>query len=630
MDRIGNVFRGVLLTFAGITASIAAALALVACSDISALPAPQNVYVTDAGYLVWDEVDGANGYVVEFDGKTYETEINSFDVFDLTNSPKTYSARVMSCGDLKYTDDSAWSNVCEYKVSGAEKWNFKLINNDSEYAVTCQDKDISGKLLFPTVGPDGKPVTAVNGAGGVSLKNVTSIWFHHNISRIVPGVMFVNNAPIARLAVSKNNIFYKDEGNCIIRNSDDALVLGCGASAIPDHVKSIEDNAFAYCDDLEKIDVPDGMQSIGNGAFSGCKKLGQINIPSTVKSIGGMAFYHCKELKEISLPEGVDTIGTQTFSGCKSLQTVKLPSTLTKLNPDAFIGCAAINEVIIDENNPVFKVDGNCIMRIADNAVACGFENSVIPDYAEIIGASAFTGRKMSHLTLPEGIRVIENSAYAECPALEEVVFPSTLKMIGSAAFVKCVNLKRYRLPYGLTEIGSKAFFECKNIEVPVAIPETVTTIGGGAFYGGTFYYCGDLLYPDGWHTPAFNGDEWWNSAAGSKCAGIVMGYDGCYPYVDTFTYKKAISQTEVNGGISSTTVVYWGTYLSSYISVPYRKGYTFAGWATERGGEVKLGVTEMIGNDGKTTFKVCLTRDDVKQISDGTTLYAVWTPDAT
>ena len=60
------------------------------------------------------------------------------------------------------------------------------------------------------------------------------------------------------------------------------------------------------------------------------------------------------------------------------------------------------------------------------------------------------------------------------------------------------------------------------------------------------------------------------------------------------------------------------------------RKGYTFAGWATERGGEVKLGVTEMIGNDGKTTFKVCLTRDDVKQISDGTTLYAVWSPDAT
>ncbi len=603
MEQNLKVFRKIFLWPAVIAVGIVVMLALVACNEEAVLYAPQNVHVADSGYLVWDEVDGADGYVVDFDGETYETKTNKLDVFDLTNFPKTYSARVMACGDLKVADDSAWSEICEYTVSIAKKWSFKLINNDSEYQVTCQDKDISGKLLFPAVGPDGKPVTAVSGAGGSLLKNVTSISFHGSIANIFPG--FLTYSPIERFAVSKNNVVYKDDGNCIIRSSDDALVWGCDTSVIPDYVRSIE-----------------------GGAFSGCKSLQQIDIPSGIKSIGNSAFSNCKSLKEISLPEGITSIGLGMFSGCGSLQTVKLPSTLTKLNPDAFVGCKAVDSVIIDEKNPVYKVDGNCVMRITDNAVACGFENSVIPEYAEIIGSGAFAGREMSYMNIPEGIEVIESGAFMECPYLEEVVFPSTLKKIGSAAFSDCVNLKRYRLPYGLTEIGSYAFLGCELIENPIAIPETVIKVGAGAFYGGTHYICGDELRPDGFHVPTTPGDYWWDCGAGMKCAGIVMGYDGCYPYVDTFTYKKPRSQQVEENGITQTVITYSGTYVSSYIAVPYRKGYAFAGWATERDGEVKFGIVEKTNSKTGKTYFACLFSDDIKQIADGTTLYAVWSPE--
>ena len=107
---------------------------------------------------------------------------------------------------------------------------------------------------------------------------------------------------------------------------------------------------------------------------------------------------------------------------------LRLPSTLTSIKPDAFIGCTALQEIIIDEQNPVFAVGGNCIMRKADNAVVCGFESSVIPDNAEIVGSGAFAARKLTSVVIPEGVGVIESGAFSDCLELDEVVLPTTLK----------------------------------------------------------------------------------------------------------------------------------------------------------------------------------------------------------
>ncbi len=636
------------------------------------LSAPQNVYVDDGGYLVWDSVVGANGYAVDICGELYETDSNRFDVFKLTDGIATYSMRVMAHG-AGGSADSEWSCAYDYTVKDVEKWTFSPINGGNEYAISCSDKkSINGKVVVPEKGPYGKPVTKLANNAFYKCTKITGVLLPDSITSIGDSVfefctalkrielspytknigyrMFafcksltdvelpVSVTEIERVAffasalesltipycvekmasssvsycenlialnVDLDNVVYAGDGNCIIRKQDNVLIAGCSESVIPDYVRSIE-----------------------GGAFSGCKSLQQIDIPSGIKSIGNSAFSNCKSLKEISLPEGITSIGLGMFSGCGSLQTVKLPSTLTKLNPDAFAGCKAVDSVIIDEKNPVYKVDGNCVIRKSDNVAVCGFDKSEIPEYVKIIGSGAFESREISYMAIPEGIEVIESGAFMECPYLEEVVFPSTLKKIGSAAFSDCVNLKRYRLPYGLTEIGSYAFLGCELIENPIAIPETVITVGAGAFYGDTHYICGDELRPDGFHVPTDSLDYWWDAADGNTCAGCTMGLDGCYPYVDTFTYKDCVIETETNGNSTVSTIIYSGTYVSSYIAVPYRKGYIFAGWATERGGEIKFGVTEMVGNDGKTTFKACLLRDEIRQIADGTTLYAVWSPD--
>ena len=72
---------------AGILGMLACGCMLAGCTQAAeegGLPAPSNLTIAEAEYLTWDEVDGAEGYIVELDGEQYETEENRFDLFPLT------------------------------------------------------------------------------------------------------------------------------------------------------------------------------------------------------------------------------------------------------------------------------------------------------------------------------------------------------------------------------------------------------------------------------------------------------------------------------------------------------------------------------------------------------------------
>ena len=86
-------------------------------------------------------------------------------------------------------------------------------------------------------------------------------------------------------------------------------------------------------------------------------------------------------------------------------------------------------------------------------------------------------------LTIPEGIIVIEDYAFAECVQMTSVSLPSTLETIGTAAFLQC-GITSLTLPTSekLTKIGERAFSKCNNLET-VTIPGNIKTVGTAAFY---------------------------------------------------------------------------------------------------------------------------------------------------
>lgn len=112
----------------------------------------------------------------------------------------------------------------------------------------------------------------------------------------------------------------------------------------------------------------------------------------------------------------------------------------------------------------------------------------VIPATAEdipVVKVSKLAYRELdvTRVVLPEGLRVIDQGTFSNCPRLAEVVFPAGLTEIGHSAFMDCADLTSAVLPEGLERIGDFAFSGCAGLK-EVVLPEGLTAIGRQAFDG--------------------------------------------------------------------------------------------------------------------------------------------------
>ena len=64
---------------------------------------------------------------------------------------------------------------------------------------------------------------------------------------------------------------------------------------------------------------------------------------------------------------------------------------------------------------------------------------------------------------------------------MESLVIPDSVTSIGGGAFMGCSSLNRLVIPESVTSIGFYAFAFCKSL-TNIVIPDSVTSIGGCAF----------------------------------------------------------------------------------------------------------------------------------------------------
>ena len=96
------------------------------------------------------------------------------------------------------------------------------------------------------------------------------------------------------------------------------------------------------------------------------------------------------------------------------------------------------------------------------------------------LAVSAFRGKPVRRVFLPEGLTEIGGECFADCRKLEEVYLPSTLREIQWSAFSGCERLNHLILPEGLLRIGADCF--CRAGLKEILVPSTVREIGDGAF----------------------------------------------------------------------------------------------------------------------------------------------------
>jgi hypothetical protein len=95
---------------------------------------------------------------------------------------------------------------------------------------------------------------------------------------------------------------------------------------LPKGIKSIGDNAFAYCEKINITEIPEGVETIGISAFQmstykgdAVTEIETITLPSTLKSIGNKAFarydseYYCIVECVTTLATTPPDIGSATF-----------------------------------------------------------------------------------------------------------------------------------------------------------------------------------------------------------------------------------------------------------------------------------------------------------------------------
>lgn len=280
-----------------------------------------------------------------------------------------------------------------------------------------------------------------------------------------------------------------------------------------EQVVEIGKRAFAENAALTGVIIPDTVTLIGIEAFSGCSSLKSVALPGSLAAIAYEAFRECSSLEEIVFPDKVNIVGDNAFFGCASLKSIALSENILYFGSSVFEGSAwyeAEKDGIVTVGNILYGYKGQMpekyTLEIPNGikTAACeafyGQADIVgikYPDSFKNIGRRTFAYCDgLTAVNLPEGIRRIGTGAFEFCPNIKKVSLPDTVIEIDEGAFLGCLNLESTHIAEKnvyFSSDGSALFTKDKNrllffcpagAKTDYTIPDTVTSLDGGAFYG--------------------------------------------------------------------------------------------------------------------------------------------------
>lgn len=310
------------------------------------------------------------------------------------------------------------------------------------------------------------------------------------VSFIGDGV-FADCQALSFISVDAGNEYFKNDAYGVLYTKDGTKLLAYPGGrvdpeyTIPSTVTTIGIGAFYEYDNIERIIIEDGsaLETIDDFAFAYCDNLTAINIPSSVSCIGNYAFddtpWHENLVQDLADVDFI-TVGKvlykvkDTFSGsfevddiiagiagnafedCVGLESVTIPASVTYIGENAFGGCIKLESVTFSGVTTINGINSGTFNRC----------------------------ESLTDFTIPASVKTIDTEAFAGCTSLTSIHIPANVKYIGQCAFEGCNQLEDVAFEAGSTidSIDICAFSYCAITSIN--IPASVTYIGPSAFSG--------------------------------------------------------------------------------------------------------------------------------------------------
>ncbi|MBO5884647.1 MAG: leucine-rich repeat domain-containing protein [Clostridia bacterium] len=358
-------------------------------------------------------------------------------------------------------DAKLTGNITLYtRIATLDKLSFEnhYTNNNVDYFyVKAFNDQIPGEVVIPlkkkhTSGS--KPVASLKASAFKNCVNMTSIFICNNITNI-PTSAFENCPLITELTIPENitaidRNAVKDCNNLVLINylaksatadydkydgysstsyySEDIYMmrgseLGCKV-IIGNKVTKVPVRMFMKSN-ITELEFQEGAicSTIENYAFAGCENLIKIQIPSTVTSFG-RAFLECVSVKEVY----IDTI-----------------------------------EQWLGYSMPYASVDSDDYYN-GDTSNGWSTYNSYYTNPLNYGANLYVNGALLTDLVIPAGVESIKDYTFKNCDSLQAVIIPEGVKTIGRDAFRYCTNLNSLSIASTVETIGESAFAMCKKL----------------------------------------------------------------------------------------------------------------------------------------------------------------------
>ena len=131
-------------------------------------------------------------------------------------------------------------------------------------------------------------------------------------------LVFSESNAVESVTISQENPYLYTKGLCIIERESEKVVCGFAKSVIPDGVKVIGTNAFAYATGAEEYILPQTVVKIEGAAFANCS-IKTMDLPKSVEAIEKYAFSGCTALERMYIPQSVTLVEECILDDCKNV-----------------------------------------------------------------------------------------------------------------------------------------------------------------------------------------------------------------------------------------------------------------------------------------------------------------------